>query len=179
MFIGTEIRLDTGIDAAQDKLADLVRGGLLGRASARAYDQWQAGLVRVGLRATMLGMYKIARVRVSGMVTHGDWAVWAMRWEVAGSGGTVVPALDADIKLIPAGQDATVLAVSGVCRPPLARLAGELDPAVAQQVAQAMFEDFTSYIATDIAHAVAVSEARHDTMPEPAPEAGHRDRRAS
>jgi hypothetical protein len=179
MFIGTEIRLDTGIDAARDKLAELIRGGLLGRASARAYDQWQAGLVRVGQRATMLGMYKIARVRVSSMVTREDSAVWAMRWEVSGSGGTLVPALDADIKLIPAGQDTTVLAVSGVSRPPLARLADELDPAVARQVAQATIQGLTSQIATEITHAVAVPGARRGTMPEPAPEAGHRERSAS
>jgi hypothetical protein len=178
MFIGTEIRLDIGIDAAQDKLAALVRGGLLGRASAHAYDQWQAGLIQAGLREMMLGMYKIARVRVSGMVTHGDSAVWAMRWEVARSGGPVVPALDADIKLIPARQDATMLAVSGVCRPPLARLAGELDPALALQVAQVTVQGFTSHIATDIARAVAVPGARNGTTPEPAPEAGYRDRRA-
>jgi hypothetical protein len=178
MFIGTEIRLDIGIDAAQHKLAALIRGGLFGRASARAYDQWQAGLVRVGLRAMMLGMYKIARVRVSGVVTRGDAAMWAMRWEVAESGGPVVPALDADIKLIPTGPYATVLAVSGVCRPPLARLAAELDPTVAQQVAQAAIQGFTSHIATDITRAVAVPEARNGTMPGPAPETGRRDRSA-
>ena len=170
MFIGTETRLDIGIDAAQDKLAALIRGGLFGRASARAYDQWQAGLVRAGLRAMMLGMYKIARVRVSGMVTHGDSAVWVMRWEVVENGGPVVPALDADIKLIPAGPDAAVLAVSAVCRPPLARLTADLDPAVAHQVAQAAIQGFTSHIATDIARAVAVPGARHGTISEPAPQ---------
>ena len=75
MFIGTEIRLGIGFNAAQDKLADLARGGLLGRASGGAYDQWQAGLAHVGLRGTMLGMYRIARVRVTELATRGDSAL--------------------------------------------------------------------------------------------------------
>jgi hypothetical protein len=180
MFIGTEIRLDIGFNAAQGKLAALVRDGLLGRVSGRAYDQWQVGLARAGLQATMLGMYRIARVRVTEMVTGGDSALWPMRWEVIGAGGTLVPALDAEIKLIPAGEDTTVLAVSGVCRPPLARQAAGLDPAVTHEVAQAMIQAFTSRIATHIADPVAVPEASHSTtVPEPAPEAAHGDRRAS
>ena len=74
-----------------------------------------------------------------------------MRWEVTGSGGTLVPVLDAEIKLIPAGEDTTMLAVSGVCRPPLARQTAGLDPAVTHEVAQVMIQAFTSCIATDIA----------------------------
>jgi len=42
MFISAEIRLGIGFNAARDKLADLIRDGLLGRASGGAYDQWQA-----------------------------------------------------------------------------------------------------------------------------------------
>jgi hypothetical protein len=178
MFISTEIGLDIGFDAARHKLADLARDGLLGRASGEAYDQWQAGLVRAGPRGTMLGMYRIARVRVSEMAAHGNSALWAMRWEVVSSGGTLAPALDADIKLIPAGPGASVLAVSGVCRPPLARLAG-LDPAGTHQVAEATIQAFTSQIAAAIAEPAAMPDAgRRTTLPEPAPEAGHGDRMA-
>jgi hypothetical protein len=175
MFISTEIRLDIGFSAAQDKLADLARGGLLGRVSGNAYDQWQAGLVHTGPQGVMLGMYRIARVRVTGMMTHGNSALWGMRWEVAGRDGTLVPALDADIKLIPAGQDATVLAVSGVCRPPLVKLAAGLDPAVTREVAQAMIQAFTSRVAASIAGPAGGPDAGHGTMlPGPAPEAGCR-----
>lgn len=176
MFMSTEIRLDIAFDVAQDKLADLVRGGMLGRASGGAFDQWQAGLAHAGPRATMLGMYKIARVRVTGMVIHGDSALWAMRWEVAVSGGTLAPALDADIKLTPAGPDATVLALSGVCRPPLAKLTAGLDTAATHRAAQAAIQAFISHIAAEIGDPATVPKAGHSTiLPEPAPEAGHRD----
>ena len=180
MFISTEIRLNIGFSAAQDKLANLVRDGLLGRVSGDAYDQWQAGLVRAGARVTMLGMYRIARVRVTGIVTYGNSALWAMRWEVAGRGGALVPALDADLKLTPAGPDATVLTVSGVCRPPLVSLAGEGDPAVTRQVAQATIRAFTGDLAASIADPAAWPGAGHGTMrPGAAPETAYRDRTAS
>lgn len=176
MFISAEIRLDVGFDAAQAKLADMARGRLLGRASGGAYDEWQAGLARVGPRGTMLGMSRLARVRVRDMVIQGDSAMWAMRWEVADRRGELVPALDADIKLTPAGEDAALLAVSGICRPPLAGLAGGLDPAVMHQVAQAAIQAFTSHIAADIADPVIAPDAGHSKMlPEPMPEAQHRD----
>ena len=146
MFITTETRLDVGFNAAQDRLAELARDGLLGRASAGAYGQWQASLVQAGPQPVMLGMYRIARVRVADMVTHGDSALCAVRWEVSG-GGMLVPALDADIKLVPAGPEATVFTVSGICRPPLAKLTSGLDPAVTHEVAQATLQAFASRVA--------------------------------
>ena len=191
MFISTEIRLNIGFSAAQDTLANLVRDGLLGRVSGDAYDQWQAGLVCAGPRVTMLGMYRIARVRVTGIVTYGNSALWAMRWEVADRGGALVPALDADLKLTPAGPDATVLTVSGVCRPPLVSLAGEGDPAVTRQVAQATIRAFTGDLAASIADPAARPGAGHGavrpgagaghgtTRPGAAPETAYRDRTAS
>jgi len=180
MFISVETRLDIGFSAAQDRLADLARDGLVGRVAGEAYDQWQAGLVQAGPRGTMLGMHRIARVRVTGVVTHGNSVLWAMRWEVTGRGGTLVPVLDADIKLTPARPDATVLAVSAVCRPPLARLAAGQDPAVTRQVAQATIQAFASHIAASIADPAAGPGAEHGTMrPGPAPEAEYRDRTAS
>ena len=170
MLIGAEIRLDVGFNAAQAKLANLARGGLLGRASGGAYDEWQAGLARVGPQGTMLGMSRLARVRIRDMVTHGDSAFWAMRWEVADRHGVLVPALDADIKLTPAGEDATVLAVSAICRPPLAGLVAGLDPAVMHQVAQATMQAFTNHIATDIADPAAALDAGHRGGPATGPE---------
>jgi hypothetical protein len=39
VFLGAEIRLDVGFNAAQARLANLARGGLLRRASHHAYDE--------------------------------------------------------------------------------------------------------------------------------------------
>jgi hypothetical protein len=150
MFTGTSIRLDADSNTAAARLANLARGGLLGRASGRAYDQWQAGLARVGPRGTVLGMSRLARVQVREMMTRRDSALWVMRWEVVGRGGGLVAALDADIKLTPDGDHATLLTVSAVCRPSLARLAAGLDDAIVRRVARTAIRAFTSYIATAI-----------------------------
>jgi hypothetical protein len=168
MFIGTEVRMEVSFDAAQARLATMARGGRLGRASSGAYDEWQAGLARVGAQGIMLGMYRLARVRIGDRATHGDSAIWAMRWEVVDRRGALVPALDADIKLTPAGEDAALLAVSGICRPPLAGLAADLSPAVVRQVAQATIQAFTRHIATDIAEPAPASDcgSQQDTAGE-------------
>jgi hypothetical protein len=47
------------------------------------------------------------------MAVHRDFASMAIRWEATGPGGALFPALDADLKLTPAGEQATMLAVRG------------------------------------------------------------------
>jgi hypothetical protein len=146
MFIGTEVRLDLGFGAVQARLASLVRGGLLGRASGGAYDEWQACLAQIGPWMAAFFMPGPIRVRVCDMVTHADSAIWTMRWEVAGPGGSLFPALDADIKLTPAGADATMLAVCGAYRPPLGTVGAGLDRAIMYQAAEVMIWSFTTRI---------------------------------
>ena len=128
MFLGAEIRLDVGFNAAQARLANLARGGLLRRASHDAYDELGTGLARIGPLGAAPGMSRLVAVRFSDMAIHEDFAIEAMRWEAIGPGGALFPALDADIKLTPAGEDATMLTVAGIYRPPLGGL-GVASPA--------------------------------------------------
>jgi hypothetical protein len=159
MFTGTEFRLDVGFNAAEAKLADLARGGLLGRVSGGAYDERRAGLARAGSQGTMLGMSRLARVRVGD--NDDPWGIGHLG-SAAGSRRPprpLGPCTGRHIKLTAAGEGATVIAVSGICQPPLTRLAAGLDPAVVHQVAQATVHGFTSYIATDIADPVSASSS--------------------
>jgi hypothetical protein len=158
MFIGAEVQLDLDFDAVQARLAYLVRGGLLPRASDGAYDEWQACLAQLGPWVTALGMCRLVQVLVRDMVAHADCATWAMRWEVAGPGG-LFPALDADIKLIPAGAGATMLAVCAAYRPPLGILGVGLDRSVMHQAAEVMIQSLTISIRMAIMHPAASSEA--------------------
>ena len=114
VFLGAEIRLDVGFNAAQARLANLARGGLLRRASHDAYDELGTGLARIGPLGAAPGMSRLVAVRFSDMAIHEDFAIEAMRWEAIGPGGCLFPALDADIKLTPAGEDATMLTVAGI-----------------------------------------------------------------
>src|SRR6516162_121010 len=146
MFIGAEIRLDLDFDAVQATLVNLVRGGLLRRASDSAYDEWQACLAQIGPWVTALDVCRLVQVLVRDMVTHADCATWTMRWEVTGPGGPLFPALDADIQLTRAGVDATVLAVCAAYRPPLGGLDVGLDRAIMHHAAEVMIQSFTIHI---------------------------------
>lgn len=173
MFIGAEVQLDLGFDAVQAKLAYLVRGGLLPRASGGAYDQWQAGLAQIGPWATALGICSLVQVLVRDMVTRADRATWTMRWEVTGPGGSLFPALDADITLTPAGADATMLAVCGAHRPPPGVPGAGPDRAIMHQAAEVMIQNFTISIRMAIMHPAASPEPGHGgILRPPLPEPG-------
>ena len=175
VFIGAEIRLEVGFYAALARMANLSRGGLLRRASDAAYQELGTGLARVGPLGAAPGMSRLVQVRLSDLAIHEDSATWAVRWEAAGRGGVLFPALDADIKLTPAGQDVTILTVTGVYRPPLGGLGAGLDRAIMHRVAQATIRTFTHHIGSAIAHPAAVPDIAHTRMlPEfaPGPEPG-------
>jgi hypothetical protein len=173
MFIGAEVERDLGFDAVQARLATLVRGGLLPRASADAYGKWRACLTQIGPWMTELGMCPLAQVLARDMMTRADCATWTMRWQVSGPGGSLFPALDADIRLTLTGAGATMLAVCGAYRPPPGVLGMGLDRAILQQAAEVMIRSFTIHIRMAMMHAAAPSGAPHSgILRRPWPEPG-------
>jgi hypothetical protein len=157
MFIGAEKQLDVGFHAAQARMGYLARGGLLRRASHDAYGEWETGLARVSPLNATPAMSKLVAVRFRDMVPHADSALWTMRWEALDPAGTLTPALDADIRLTPAGEQATWLAVSGAYRPPLGRAGTGTDLASLHPIAQSTIQAFTNHIGTAIAPAAPLS----------------------
>ena len=154
MFIGAKIRMEVGFSAAQARLANLAHDGLLRRASENAH-RWGADQAQVG----PLGISKLVQVQVRHLVTHEDSAVWALRWEANGTTGGLFPVLDADIMLTQAGEQATVLAVSGAYRPPFGSLGAGLDRAIMHLVAEATIRAFTRQIGAVIVNPAASLEA--------------------
>ena len=170
MFIDAEVQLDVGFNAAQARLANLTRGGLLRRACDDAYQDLGARLARVGPLGSAPGLSRLVAVRFTDMAVHEDFAIVAIRWEATGPGGALFPALDADLKLTPAGDRATMLAVSGAYRPPLGSLGAGLDRVLLHRVAQASIRAFTHQIGAAIAHpALSPEERRIRGRPEPYP----------
>jgi carbon monoxide dehydrogenase subunit G len=174
VFIGAEIRLEVGFNAAQARMANLARGGLLRRASDAAYHELGTGLARVGPLGSAPGMSRLVEVRFSDLALREDSATWAVRWEAAGRGGALFPALDADITLTPAGEQATTLTVTGVYRPPLGGLGAGLDRAIMHRVAQATIRTFTHHIGSALAHPAAAPDMAHarvlpELPPRPSP----------
>lgn len=174
MFIGAEVRLGVGFNAAQARLANLARAGLLRQASDEAYGKWGADLARVGPLGAAPGMSRLVKVQFRDVVTHEDSAGWALRWEAVGTTGALFPVLDADIVLTPAGDQATMLVVRGAYRPPLGSLGATLNRAVMHRIAEATIRAFTRQIGDAIVNPAGSPEARHVWMaPEisPSPEA--------
>ena len=162
MFIGAEIPLEVGFNAAQARLANLAHRGLLCRASENAHS-WGADQAQVGPPGA-LGTSKLVKVQFRHLVTHEDSAVWALRWEADGTTGTLFPVLDADITLTRTGEEATVLAVSGTYRPPLGSLGAGLDRAITRLVAEATIRAFARQIGAVIVDPAASLEAAHTGM---------------
>ena len=159
MFIGAEVRLSLSFSAAQTSLVNLARGGLLDRASGDAYRDLESGLARVGPPGAVPGRSELV-VRFADLTVRDGFAVGAMRWEATGPAGGLFPALDADITLTKAGNDATILAVWGVYRPQFGGLEAGLDRVGFRRVAQPAIRTFTRRIGAAITDP-AVSSARH------------------
>ena len=151
MFVAGEVLLDLSFPAAAARLANLAPGGSLTRASEGAYDDGLTGLVRVGPLGAAAGMSKLVEVHFLDVVTRGESAVLALRWEATGPGGRLFPALDADMSLTPAGQHSTRLSLAGVYRPPLAALGAGLDRAVFHKVADATVQSLLARVADVLA----------------------------
>jgi carbon monoxide dehydrogenase subunit G len=147
MFVAGEVLLDLSFPAAAARLANLARGGPLTRASEGAYGDGLTGLVWVGPVGTVPGMSKLVEVHFRDVVTRGESAVLALRWEATGPGGRLFPALDADMSLTPAGEHSTRLSLAGVYRPPLAALGAGLDRAVFHKVADATVRSLLARVA--------------------------------
>ena len=94
---------------------------------------------------------KLVGVHVLDVVTRGEAAVLALRWQATGPGDRLFPALDADIWLTPAGERSARLSLAGVCRPPLGALNAGLDRAVFHRAAGATIRSLLARLADVLA----------------------------
>ena len=146
MFVSGDVLLDVSCTAAQARLATLIGGGVLVSASAQAYSDGITCLAGVG----QLGLPRLCRVYFQDLKAGGDSARLALRWEVTGPYG-LVPALDADITLTPAGKHVTTVTLTGVYRTPLGTVSAGLDWGIWHGVAMATIRAFLRLLAEAIA----------------------------
>jgi len=152
VFIKDETLLDVGFDAAQARLASLALSDSLTSASADAYGEGVTELIRVGPHGSAPAMSKLVEVRFQNLVKRDDYAGLAVRWEATGPGGGLFPALDADITVTPAGEQTTLLKLTGTYRPPLGALGTMLDMAILHRIAIRTIRTFLNRIAAALAH---------------------------
>jgi len=156
MFVGHQVLLNVGSGVARTRLANLVHEGLLVMASRAAYGGAVTGLAQAGV----LGLSELIQVQTRDLVMGEGSAVLTLRWQATGPDGALFPALDADIRLTPAGKQAVVLRLDGAYRPPPGIRGTELDRAVLHRVAAATVQDFLGRIAGAIADPAAAAPGR-------------------
>jgi hypothetical protein len=153
MFLADEVLVVASFDAARSRLAGLVEDGELLSTSQVAYDHGIEGTAHVGAA----GLSKLVQVQVAELAESAGSAGLAIRWQATGPGSPLFPVLDADIRLTPAGEQATLLAMTGTYRPPLGPVGEALDRAILRKVAVATVRNFIRRLAAAI-----------DDIPDPA-----------
>ena len=159
MFVRDEVLLDLTFTVARARLANLARGGSLLSVSEDAYNGGITGLVRIGPLGPAPGLSRLVQVHFRDLMERNDSAGLALRWEAIGTGGGLLPVLDADITLSPSGKQATLLTLAGVYRPPLGSLGAGLDHAILHRVAAATIRNFINRVAAGITGQAATAES--------------------
>ena len=145
MFVGDETSVEISFAVAVERLARLAGSDVLLSTSADAYSHETTHLMRVGAG----GVSKLVRVQVRELARTDRTAGLAIRWEAAGPGDGLFPVLDADIRLAPAGERATLLTMASY-RPPLGALGDALDRTILHRVATATVRRFLTQLAAQI-----------------------------
>jgi hypothetical protein len=172
MFVRAELRLPVSFPAAQARLASLAHRGTLLSAAQEAAGDVTTGRARVGPVGPVPGLSRVVEVQFRDLIARGDSAQLALRWEAAGPGGALFPALDADITLTRVDDRTTSMTIAGVYRPPLTGLGAELDQVILHRVATATIRDFLSRVADAIAVQQTSAERRRAARFRPLPEPG-------
>src|SRR5215467_12588881 len=150
MFVGDEIMLDVAYSDARSGLMRLTHGGWLSDVSGEAYAEGVAGLVRVGPFGEVAGASKLVRVLLLEPVERDGSLTLSLRWEATGVMGRLFPVLDANIILIPAGENESQLALAGAYRPPFAAAGRGLDRVLLHRAASATVRSLLQRMAETI-----------------------------
>jgi hypothetical protein len=165
MFVGDEITLGAAYPDARSGLLRLTHGGWLSDASGAAYAEGLAGLVGVGPLGDVLGASKLVRVLLLEPVERAGSLTLSLRWEATGVMGRLFPVLDANIILIPAGENASQLALAGAYRPPFAAVGRTLDRVLLHRAASATVRSLLRRMAETITAAAPAATGTEPTVP--------------
>ena len=125
------------------------------RASEVAYGEGINGLAE--LAGPLAGPTRLAGVCLEDLTETDDSAHIALRWEAIGADGKLFTALLADLMLIPAGDQVTVLSVTGAYWPPPGRAGTGLGQAVVRRCATAVIGSFLDSVACGLAHPAGIA----------------------
>lgn len=148
--VGDRVELTIGFHAARSRLRSLAKGGMLLRASEIAYGDGITALVQ--LAGPAAGLTRLADVCSEGLTETGDCAHIALQWAAIAADGTLFTALLADLMMVPAGDQATALALAGAYSPPPGQAGAKLSHAIVRCCATAAIGSFLESVACEIVH---------------------------
>jgi len=145
VVVGDRVLLDVGFRAARARLEILARDEMLQWACEVAYGEGITGLVK--LAGPAAGLTRLAGVRLDDLAQTDNCAHIPLQWEAIAADGKLFTALDADLMLVPAGDQITALALAGAYRPQPGRAGAGLDRAIMRHCATAAIRSFLARVA--------------------------------
>jgi hypothetical protein len=150
IVVGDRVLLDAGFRAARARLGVLARDGMLLWASEVAYGEGITTLVNAAGPAA--GLTRLAGACLDTLAGTDHRAHIALQWEAIAADGQLFTALDADLMLVPAGEQVTALALAGAYRPQPGRAGADLDQAMVRECAAAAIRSFLARVACALVH---------------------------
>jgi hypothetical protein len=144
--VGVRVELNAAFPAARTRLRTLARGAMLPRASELAYGEGVTGL------AEHAGPTRLADVCLEDLTVTDDCPHIALQWNAIAADGKLFTALLADLTLMPAGDQITVLSLTGSFWPPPARAGAGPDQAILRCCATAAMGSFLDSVACELIH---------------------------
>jgi hypothetical protein len=153
--VADRVMLDIGFQAARARLRILAEGGMLPWASELAYGEGITALVE--LAGPAAGLTRLADVCPGNVTETDNCAHVALHWQAIAADGKLFTALDADLMLVPAGDDVTALSLAGAYWPPPGRAGARLGQAIARCCATAVIGSFLDSVACELVHPAGTS----------------------
>jgi hypothetical protein len=150
IVVGDRVLLDISFPAARTRLGILAGDGVLLEASEEAYGEGITGLVQ--LAGAAAGLTRLAGADLESLAETGHCAHIALRWEAIAADGQLFAALDADLMLVPAGDQTTALALAGAYWPQPGPAGAGLDRAIVRRCAAATTRSFVARVACALVH---------------------------
>ena len=150
IVVGDRVLLEASFCAIRVRLEVLAKDGMLPWASEVAYGEGITSLVMAA--GPTAGLTRLATVHLDDLAETPDCAHIPLQWEAIAADGTLFTALDADLMLVPAGDQIAALALAGAYRPQPGRTGAGLDRTIVRDCATAAIRSFLTQLACALAH---------------------------
>jgi hypothetical protein len=150
IVVGGRVLLNASFYAARDRLRMLARDGMLLSASEAAYGEGTTALVKAAGPAA--GLTRLAGARLEDPTETYDCAHIALQWDAIAADGKLFTALDADLMLVPVGDQISALALAGAYRPQPGQPGAGLDRVIVRECVEVAICGFLARVACALAH---------------------------